>query len=282
MAPMMVRQLRCARWQGALRACRRAWGSTARSDGGGGSGGGSGGGGGGFGGSSAVALEYLRIRGGDLGGWEQAGFSLTAGRAGGRVRIGAVTLDVLDVHDADADGPAGGVDLLGFRNLPDGMHEINGSIPVVRLGDCADHANSDGDSAAGEAHPNGVHRVDHVVVKTSELDRTEEALSRAMGLTLRRRAKFGDSRMLWFREPDRPDAPIIEVVEAAAGDDGQPHTYLWGIALVSDDLEAATAYAPAEAFGPIRAAKQPGRQICTARHDVLGLGLEVALMSPHK
>ena len=54
-----------------------------------------------------------------------------------------------------------------------------------------------------------------------------------------------------------------------------------GIAVVAGDLAAAVAHAPAAAFSPIRAAKQPGRWICTARHDVLELGLQVALMSPH-
>ncbi len=279
---MLMRRLRraagpspvSAGWGGVSRACRRASGSAAR--------GGAGGG--------AVALEYLRVRGGDARGWARAGFRVTAD---GRVRVGGVALDVLDddvLCDAHADGPAAGVDLLGFRNLPDGVRAIHGSIPVVRRdgGDGGLDAGATG-GPTHPTHPNGVHRVDHVVVKTSDLDRTEDALTRELGLTLRRRGAFGGTRMLWFREPGRPDAPIVEVVEevaeagghGAAGASPSPHTYLWGIAVVADDLAAAVAHAPAAAFSPIRAAKQPGRWICTARHDVLELGLQVALMSPH-
>ena len=124
-------------------------------------------------------------------------------------------------------------------------------------------------------HPNGVLRIDHLVVFTPALGRTVTALE-AAGLSLRR-----------IREPDEPGPPvrqaffrlgevILEVVEDQRADAGPAR--FWGLTFCVADLDAC-AKLLGERIGEVHDAVQPGRQIATLRSEA-GLGVPVALISP--
>jgi hypothetical protein len=135
--------------------------------------------------------------------------------------------------------------------------------------------------AAGERHPNGVLRVDHLVVMSPALDRTIETL-RAAGLDFRRLREGdtpgGSMRQAFFRMGE----VILEVVEAPEGSsvrsDPDGPARLWGVAFGVESLEHTVA-----ALGPLvsepRPAVQSGRSIATLRKDA-GLGPAIAFMTP--
>jgi catechol 2,3-dioxygenase-like lactoylglutathione lyase family enzyme len=141
-----------------------------------------------------------------------------------------------------------------------------------------------GEAASGEAappHPNGVVRVDHVVMLTPDLDRTVGELE-AQGFDLRRRREGdtpgGSTRQAFFRAGE----PILEVVQAPEGtsvarDPGGP-SRLWGLAFLVEDM-ARTAETLGDLLGSPRDAVQPGRRIATLRPQA-GLGPALAFMTP--
>jgi catechol 2,3-dioxygenase-like lactoylglutathione lyase family enzyme len=136
---------------------------------------------------------------------------------------------------------------------------------------------------AGEAppHPNGVVRIDHVVLMSPDLDRTVAEL-RSEGFELRRiregETPGGSTRQAFFRLGE----PILEVVQAPEGTsvarnpDGPAR--LWGIAFLVGDLDATGALL-GELLGAPRDAVQTGRKIATLRAEA-GLGPAIAFMTP--
>lgn len=126
---------------------------------------------------------------------------------------------------------------------------------------------------AAPEHPNGAVSLDHVVVNTPDLDRTNAALE-AADLSLRRVREAGTPenplRMAFFRLGE----VILEVV-GPAGEDGPAR--FWGLVVVVEDLDAAAELLD-DRLGTIRDAVQPGRRIATVRRDA-GLGSAVALMT---
>ena len=142
---------------------------------------------------------------------------------------------------------------------------------------------SDGEPAAAPepAHPNGVARIDHVVLLSPDLDRTVDEL-RSDGFELRRiregETPGGSTRQAFFRVGE----PILEVVQAPDGTsvarnpDGPAR--LWGIAFRVEDMDA-TASALGDLLGTPRDAVQPGRKIATLRPEA-GLGPAIAFMTP--
>jgi hypothetical protein len=131
------------------------------------------------------------------------------------------------------------------------------------------------------AHPNRVSALDHVVVISSDLDRTVAALQRA-GLDLRRIREeptpAGAPRQAFFRLGD----PILEVVQAPAEaierTGGDRPAFFWGLAFVAPDIEATVA-SLGERVSEVRDAVQPGRRIATLRRSA-GLSLPLALITP--
>jgi hypothetical protein len=121
-------------------------------------------------------------------------------------------------------------------------------------------------------HPNGVVGVDHVVVATDVLSRTTAALE-AVGARVRRVREGGGLRQafLWLGDV------ILEVVESPRAAPGAAR--LWGVTLVCADLDATVA-GLGDRCGAVRPAVQPGRRIAALRREA-GLGLRVALMTPH-
>jgi catechol 2,3-dioxygenase-like lactoylglutathione lyase family enzyme len=136
-------------------------------------------------------------------------------------------------------------------------------------------------AAAASPQPNGVERIDHVVLLSPDLDRTVEEL-RSDGFELRRiregETPGGSTRQAFFRLGE----PILEVVQAPEGSsvarnpDGPAR--LWGIAFLVDDLDA-TGSALGGLLGTPRDAVQPGRKIATLRPEA-GLGPAIAFMTP--
>jgi hypothetical protein len=126
----------------------------------------------------------------------------------------------------------------------------------------------------GLPHPNGVTRIDHVVVFTPDLERTTAALE-VIGVERRRvrevEADGSPLRQGFFRLGE----VILEVVEHADVEPGPAR--FWGITFAVADLDAA-ADVLGDRLGSIRDAVQPGRRIATARREA-GLGLPVALIS---
>jgi catechol 2,3-dioxygenase-like lactoylglutathione lyase family enzyme len=141
-----------------------------------------------------------------------------------------------------------------------------------------------GEEATADAagpHPNGVVRVDHVVMLTPDLDRTVAELE-SQGFDLRRRREGptpgGSTQQAFFRAGE----PILEVVLAPEGssvarDPGGP-ARLWGLAFSVEELDR-TAQALGELLGTPRDAVQTGRRIATLRPSA-GLGPAIAFMSP--
>jgi catechol 2,3-dioxygenase-like lactoylglutathione lyase family enzyme len=137
------------------------------------------------------------------------------------------------------------------------------------------------DRTATGPHPNGVVRIDHVVLMSPDLDRTVADL-RGEGFELRRvregETPGGSTRQAFFRVGE----PILEVVQAPEGTsvarnpDGPAR--LWGLAFLVEDLEQTTS-ALGDLVGTPRDAVQPGRRIATLRPEA-GLGPAIAFMTP--
>jgi catechol 2,3-dioxygenase-like lactoylglutathione lyase family enzyme len=137
------------------------------------------------------------------------------------------------------------------------------------------------DAVARAPHPNGVVRIDHVVLMSPDLDRTVQDL-RADGFELRRiregETPGGSTRQAFFRVGE----PILEVVQApertsvARNPDGPAR--LWGLAFLVEDLDQTTSTL-GDLVGTPRDAVQPGRRIATLRPEA-GLGPAIAFMTP--
>jgi hypothetical protein len=191
--------------------------------------------------------------------WRAAGFAVDGG---GRCRIGTTDLVL-----AGGDGGFAGWTVSGAIPGDDGLDGVPTQV-------------ASGDDAIGEAHPNGVRAIDHVVLTTPDTARTFETLE-AAGFALRRVRDAGT--------PQRPlrqgfllfADTLLEVVgppEPVPGTAAAPAA-LWGITLVAGDLAAtAAAFGDGLVSAP-RAAVQQGREIAVVAREA-GLGVRVALMTP--
>lgn len=205
----------------------------------------------------AVTIDELVV-GDDPEAWRAAGFTMD----GDVCRVGKLSFRLA--------GTVGGRGILGWSlaGLDKAMTDVDG---VPTSGTAAD------DSEAPE-HPNGIVSVDHVVLATPHLARTQRALA-ALGWEPRRErdGRMGDApvRQVFYR----PGGVILEVVgDPEATGDGP--SSLWGVTFTVTDIEAAAGRF-GSAASPIRDAVQPGRKILTLRHRELGLSLRSALMTPH-
>lgn len=126
-------------------------------------------------------------------------------------------------------------------------------------------------------HPNGALELDHVVILTSSLERTSDAIAAATGEPLKRVREVGAMRQ-GFHRIGRGGL-VVEVVERPEVD--APTATFWGTVLNVADLDAAVALCGPDLIGTARDAVQPGRRIATVR-EAAGLGVPVALMSPDR
>lgn len=197
------------------------------------------------------------------GAWSAAGFTVDADAT---CRVGAVRIRLA--------GPQAGRHLSSWslRDVPGGPPPSVDGIPT---------APSPGDRPPAEPadHPNGVCHVDHLVVRSPDVDRTAAAIGAGLGLEVRRvRHAGGDPpvRQVFFRLGE----VVLELIgpEEPDVDEHRP-ARLWGLAHTVADLDA-TAAVLGDRLGPVRPAVQSGRRIATLRHRDLGMSVATAFMSP--
>jgi len=215
--------------------------------------------------TAAVTIDELAIAD-DAQRWADLGFAVQ----GEHARFGAVRIRFAG-RDATDRRSAGG--LLGWSLRGARTTELDGIATSL--------SRSEVPSTAAP-HPNGVLAIDHVVVFSPALDRTIAALQ-AAGLDLRRIREqptpAGAPRQAFFRLGDE----ILEVIQLpddrldlAGGSDAPAR--LWGLALISADIDAPVAALAPHAGAP-HDAVQDGRRIATVRRSA-DLAVPVAVMTP--
>lgn len=127
------------------------------------------------------------------------------------------------------------------------------------------------DGFTGEAGRVGCLGVDHVVIRTDDLDRTCAEITSATGAEVRRVRDAGGGVTQAFHKLG------TVVVEVVSGGDGVPAPHLWGFVVNVADLDAVADWAGPDVVGAPKAATQPGRRIATARSGA-GLGVPFAVM----
>jgi hypothetical protein len=214
--------------------------------------------------TAAVTIDELAIAD-DAQRWAQLGFAVEGEHLGvGAVRIRFAGRDATDRRSASG--------LVGWSLRGARTTELDGIATTLSRSDVPPPA----------SHPNGVTAIDHVVVFSPVLDRTIAALQ-AAGLDLRRVREeptpAGAPRQAFFRLGDE----ILEVIQLpddqldlAGGSDAPAR--LWGLALISADIDATVA-AFAPHAGEPHDAVQAGRRIATVRRSA-GLAVPVAVMTP--
>lgn len=205
-----------------------------------------------------LGLDALEVGDGPAA-WAAAGFAVQDGE----VVIGRVRIRCLD------DG--GGADRWRLRTDPEGP-EVPPSVDGLAT------SGTTAEPAAPVSHPNGVVALDHVVLRSPDLDRTTAALGE-LGLDLRRTRDLGTAERPVQQRFFRLGDVILELVGPRAPTGGGPCT-IWGYAVVSDDLDA-TAASLGDRCSPPKEAVQPGRRIATIRTRELGIGVTLAVMTPH-
>lgn len=194
--------------------------------------------------------------------WERAGFLVERSAARTQVRLGPVAVVL-------SPGEHRGVIAVDTR----AAKTENGEEGGDDSGDAAQ-------SASETSHPNGVTRIDHVVISSTQPAVTQSELE-ALGCRYRRTRTVGEGadameqRFLWW------GATLIELIGPAQPSDDEPATSsVWGLSLAVRDLDASAQYL-GDLLGPIKEAVQSGRSIATLRTGALDISTRIALMSPH-
>ncbi len=203
--------------------------------------------------------------------WAKAGFSID----GGTTSIGAIGVRFVPSEPVGANGVADRSGVIGWEltDVDDGS--IDGLWSLA--------APDEPTSPTVVHHPNRVSRIDHVVINTPDVRRTVDAL-RGFGFSPRRTVDVPGTKrrqvFMWAGEA------ILEIVGPSPDPAGPSDpasaapAAFWGLAMTTDDMEAAVA-----ALGPMlsspKDAVQPGRQIATVKTDDLGMGTALAFMTPH-
>jgi hypothetical protein len=174
----------------------------------------------------------------------------------------------------DVAGDVGAWTDAGFAVDGDGgirVGHVRMQIGVGERGIAAWHLTEEPPDVTPAAHPNGVTRLDHLVVFTDDPERTTAGYAR-LGLDARRVRDVGNGTTQTFF---RAGEVIVELVGPIAGVDGER---FWGLALTVADLDAC-AVLFGDRLGAIKDAVQPGRCIATLRHEACGLTVPIAFMS---
>jgi hypothetical protein len=195
--------------------------------------------------------------------WATAGFAVDTD---GTCRVGAVRLR----FEGDDDGRR-----LKRWSLRDVGPVVDDSIDGLHT------TISDAPSPPPADHDNGTLGIDHVVVLTTDVDRTVGALE-AAGIEQRRTRHIGPeqygfaARQTFFRL----GGVVLELIgpDEPAGADDRPARF-YGLAFTVRDIDALPARF-GDGLGRVKDAVQPGRRIATLRHKDLGLSVAVAFMSP--
>lgn len=128
-----------------------------------------------------------------------------------------------------------------------------------------------------DPHPNGVVGVDHLVMITDDIGRSIDALD---GLGLRPLRRTDKVRKGVTQVIFRPGHTILELVcsTRTATSLPSPKSSLWGLTLVTRDIEHTHAYLK-HSTKPPWPAVQPGRQITVLKSK--GVSVAVAFISKH-
>ncbi|HSV41105.1 MAG TPA: hypothetical protein VLI04_20255 [Nocardioidaceae bacterium] len=187
--------------------------------------------------------------------WQAAGFTVEDGIC----RIGTVRVRLV------GSGPVRGIVSWSLREVAPDV-SVDG-IPTT---------SSDRPPSEPAQHPLGVTHIDHVVLSTPDLVRTEAAFD-AIGVKARRHRDTqlagAPLRQVFFRMGE----VIIEVIGSPDASGEGPASF-WGLTHAVVDLDAAAALLGAHA-GRVKDAVQPGRRITTLRHRDLGISVPTALIS---
>jgi hypothetical protein len=192
--------------------------------------------------------------------WTRAGFSVDSDDV---CRIGGVAIHLV--------GRKRGTGIVGWS--------LRGLPPDATLGDLDGVPTTRSNTIPTEpaVHPNGVTAIDHVVLMSPDLNRTVTSLATVGAHPRREReAELGGHtiRQIFFRFGE----VIVELVGSPETASEGPSS-LWGLTHVVADIDATAAF-----FGDhttrIKDAVQPGRRIATLRHDVLGMSVRTAFISP--
>lgn len=217
-------------------------------------------------------LQWLDI-GDDPSAWEAAGFAVNQNEW---VEIGGVMLRLVGPGDGTRRGIRGwtffGLDINPLADTESSRTiEIDGILTTA--------TNASHSPSADLINPNGAVHLDHVVMFSSDLGRSIDALA-AAGFEARR------TRDIPRSDPPRQQVflwagdTIIELVGPATPD-ADPHpSSLWGLAVSVTDLDE-TATRLGDALGPIKTAVQAGRRIATVRTRDLDISVPIAFMTPH-
>ena len=156
--------------------------------------------------------------------------------------------------------------------------DVHGEIDSLEFGEAAVSLSSDKDNLVPSTHPNGVSRIDHLVVTTPDCDRTTAALE-ANGILVRRVRTFGvagsEIRQTFFWLGD----VILELVGPETIESEGPALF-WGLAFISENIHKTVDYL-GDACTPLKPAIQPGRKITTIKTRDVGIHSSLAVMSPH-
>lgn len=201
-----------------------------------------------------TALAEIRIAA-DPAGWVRLGLTQAAD---GSIQVGTIRLRFVDGD--------GGVVAWGLDGLPAehaGVTEIDG-LPTYAA-----------PAPVGPPPSNEMHAVgfDHLIVTTSSLDRTCQAIGDITGEAIKRIREIGEIRQGFHRLGEA----VIEVVESPKVT--LDHAGFGGLVINVADLDGLCERLGEDVVSPAKNAVQPGRRIASVRQPV-GLGLAVALMSP--
>jgi len=193
--------------------------------------------------------------------WRELGFGVD--------EAGSCVVNGVEHRLVGSDGDRRGVLGWGVTGIDGSVADIDG-IPTTVVGDPRPEGPAE--------HPNGVFRIDHLVVRTSDTPRTMAALA-SLGLgarggrTTNSAGTEVDMRFAWagdtLLEMAGPPTPATEPRPAK----------LTGIAYATNDLEATAALLGDRSTTPIDAV-QPGRRIA-ALTAAAGSSVPIAFMTPH-
>jgi hypothetical protein len=213
--------------------------------------------------------------------WADAGFTVDTVDEDASCTIGFTRIRLSGPATTAADGrPPSGLVAWAIRDLG-----ATGSTGEARAGSSCDVDGIPTTISASELpdpgeHANGAVRIDHVVLTAGDGERAQRALE-GIGWDLRRVRDVPGARVPTEQRFFRAGEVILELVAPTEPTpaDRDRHTRLYGLALVSADLDATVASFHGACNAP-KDAVQQGRRIATLRTRDLGISVPIAFMTP--
>jgi len=194
---------------------------------------------------------------------------------GGRAQNWALIGITFDLNHCAA---LGDVVLRLDTSLEPGLHSwvLHGAEEAVTNIDGVATSHAVGDSQIAASVQSdfdlGVIGIDHVVINTTDLMRTSDALTAATGAPLKRVRDAGNNMQQGFH---RLGSVVVEIVTSPTMHPGPAS--LWGFVLNVKDIYAVANHVGPDVLSIPKSAVQAGKLISTFRSSV-GLGVPLALM----